>query len=124
MKQSLEDIQKTVVHLLAYTRGGRVRKAEDLATKHPIRIEFLVSDILTMAGGRSEFPEARAKYMAEKEQFTWTEGLKSALATSLAAVGITLTPESWTPPDYSTPTRKKIMEGSDKKVRRLKGKPW
>ncbi len=121
--RSLDSIQKTVLHLLAYTRGGKSHSAEDLMSwRSPSRFEFLVSDLVTSAGGRSELPEKQVEIAVQKLGYTWDEGIKRALATGLKPYGITMSTEDYEAPDYSTPTRETLLKGS--KIRKLKGKSW
>lgn len=123
-ERTLDSIQKTALRLLAYTKGGRNRKAEDLASwRTPARFEFLVSDLVTAAGGRSELPEKQAAVISQKLGYTWDDEIKKALSVGLAAYGITLSSEDYSQPDYSTPSREQLLSAS-KRVDRIKGKPW
>jgi hypothetical protein len=98
---------------MAYTQGGPLRTAEDLSSwRAPGRFEFLISDLVTAAGGRSSLPEDQAKTISQKLGYTWDDSIKGSIETALAQYGVALSSEKYESPNYSTPSREKILKGS------------
>jgi hypothetical protein len=124
MTDTMQDIRRTVLRLMAYTRGRSIRTAEDLSSwRAPGRFDFLISDLVTAAGGRSSLPEEQAKSISQKLGYTWDDSIRGSIETALAQYGVSLSNEKYQNPDYSTPSREKLLKGS-LNVRRLKGRSW
>ena len=107
--------------------GGLRRSAVDMAPfRNPARPDFIVWWALENFGGTGGVPLEALKVEASKAGFTWDDSMRETFNVRLSAYGMQVTDDTWTPPNYSTPTRDRLLSGSEtkKRVSRLVGKFW
>lgn len=128
-KKELQDIRGTVMKFVSMLdEDGPVRKAGlDMAPwRSPARTDFIVWHALEVFGGTGGIPLSALQDEVVKAGYTWDDSMRGMFDARLGAYGMRVTDEDWSPPNYNTPTREKLLKAENirRRVNRLVGKFW
>ena len=129
-KKELQKLRKTamkIVSMLDENSPARKAGGVDMAPyQSPARNDFIVWHALELFGGTGGIPLAALQDECLKAGYTWDDTMRQMFDARLKAYGMRVTDDDWKQPDYSTPTRERLVKGEEirRQVNRLVGKFW